>query len=99
MRTPEKKWNKIPDTQEINNKKKPAYTSAFFKNNYLLMLLWQINYLSVFSAFLPLALKGESRKINLHPLGIEVDQVDFSMFIESVKVELINNIYSRYSFK
>jgi hypothetical protein len=40
-----------------------------------------------FSALLPLALKGESRKINLHPLGTGVNQVDFSMFSEFINAE------------
>jgi hypothetical protein len=38
---------------------------------------------------LPAGSRGESRKINLHPLGLGVNQVDFSMLLESVKVELI----------
>ena len=50
----------------------------------------QINFSSDFSAFSPLTLKGESRKINLHPLGTGVNQVEFSMILESVKVELIS---------
>ena len=50
----------------------------------------QVDFLSDFSAFFPLTLKGESRKINLYPLGSEVNQVDFSMFFESVKGELIS---------
>ena len=45
-----------------------------------------MNFLSDFSAFLPRILKGERRKIDLYPLGTGLNQVNFSMLLESVKL-------------